>query len=157
MLVQTKYFGEIDLTEEKILTFENGIMGFEHLTKYTILFDTEKGEEGDIMWFQSVEEPSIALPVINPLIVKPDYNPQVNEEILQTLGDLNQENLCILLTLTVPNDLTKLTANLKAPLIINADTRKGCQVVVENTDYPIKYNVYDAIQKMKAEKGAASC
>lgn len=155
MLVQTKYFGEIDLTEDKILTFENGIMGFEHFTKYTILFDTEKEDEGSIMWFQSVEEPTFALPVINPLIVKQDYNPEANEELLQPLGELNEDNICILLTLTVPNDLTKLTANLKAPLIINADTRKGCQVVVENADYQVKYNVYDALQQMKQEKEEA--
>ena len=155
MLVQTKYFGEIDLTEDKILTFENGIMGFEHFTKYTILFDTEKEDEGSIMWFPSVEEPTFALPVINPLIVKQDYNPEVNEELLQPLGELNEDNICILLTLTVPNDLTKLTANLKAPLIINAGTRKGCQVVVENADYQVKYNVYDALQQMKQEKEEA--
>ncbi|MFW5631862.1 MAG: flagellar assembly protein FliW, partial [Acetivibrio ethanolgignens] len=39
--------------------------------------------------------------------------------------------------------------NLKAPFIINADTKKGCQLIVENSDYEIKYNIYDAIQKMK--------
>ena len=47
MLVQTKYFGEIDLTEDKIITLEQGIMGFENFKKYTILFDNEedKGKE----------------------------------------------------------------------------------------------------------------
>lgn len=153
MLVKTKYFGEINLAEEKILEFDNGIMGFEEYTKYTILYDSEEEEKGNIMWFQSVEEPALALPVINPLYVKADYDPEVSEELLQPLGEINEENLCILLTLTVPKDVKHTTANLKAPLIVNADTRKGCQAIVENADYEVKYNVYEAIQKMKEEKG----
>ena len=62
-----------------------------------------------------------------------------------------------MLTLTVPKDVKQSTANLKAPLVINADTRKGCQVIVENKDYHVKYNVYEAIEKMKADKEEASC
>lgn len=153
MLVKTKYFGEIDLAEDKIIEFENGIMGFEEFSRYTILYDSEEEKKGNIMWFQSVEEPALALPVINPFYVKKDYNPQVSEELLQPLGQISEENLCILLTLTVPGDVKQTTANLKAPLIINADTRKGCQVIVENPDYEVKYNVHEAIQKMKEEKG----
>lgn len=151
MLVQTKYFGEIDLTEDKIITLEQGIMGFENFKKYTILFDNEE-EKGNIMWFQSVEEPALALPVINPLYVKKDYDPEVNDSFLKPLGEITNENLCILLALTVTENVENTTANLKAPILINADTRKGCQAIVENADYVVKYNIYDAIQKMKEEK-----
>ena len=70
---------------------------------------------------------------------------------------MTEENVCILLTMTVPKDIKLTTANLKAPLIINADTRKGVQVVVENADYEVKYNVYKAIEKMKAEKEDELC
>lgn len=153
MLVKTKYFGEIDLTEDKIIEFEKGIMGFEEFKKYTILYDNEDEKKGNIMWFQSVEEPALALPVINPLYVKEDYNPDVNEEVLVPLGEFTEDNLCILLTLTVPADIKKTTANLKAPLIINADTKKGCQAIVDNQDYEVRYNVYEAVQKMKKENG----
>lgn len=156
MLVKTKYFGEIDLAEDKIITFEQGILGFEQFKQYTLLFDQEKDQEESIMWFQSVEEPSLALPVINPLFVKEDYNPKVDDEMMESLGELTEENLCILLTMTVTSDVKKTTANLKAPLIINSDTRKGCQVIADNPDYQVKYNVYDAVQKMK-EKEGASC
>lgn len=151
MLVQTKYFGEIDLTEDKIITLEQGIMGFENFKKYTILYDNEE-EKGNIMWFQSVEEPALALPVINPLYVKKDYDPEVNNSFLKPLGEITNENLCILLALTVTENVENTTANLKAPILINADTRKGCQAIVENADYVVKYNIYDAIQKMKEEK-----
>lgn len=152
MLVKTKHFGEINLDEEKIITFPNGILGFEDCKQYTILYDNEKGDTPVISWLQSIEEPALALPVINPLFVKEDYNPVVEDEILNPLGTLVEENVVILLSLTVPTDLTKMTVNLKAPFIINSDTKKGCQIVVNNEEYPIKYAVYD-ILNAKNKKG----
>lgn len=151
MLIQTKYFGDIEMGEEKIITFEQGLFGFEEYKRYTILYDVEAGEEHTFSWLQSVECKELALPVVNPLTILDDYNPIINDELLGGIGDITDENLVVLLTMTVPQDLTKMTSNLKAPIIINADTRKGAQIVVENQDYEIRYNVYDAIQKKKSE------
>lgn len=149
MLVKTKFFGEIDLGEDKIITFERGIIGFEECKRFTILFDSEKEERPAISWLQSLDEQALALPIINPLIVKADYNPVVEDELLKHLGELTEENLVIFLAMTVPNDLTKMTVNLKAPFIINADTRKGAQLIVENQDYEVRYHVYDVLNKKK--------
>ncbi len=148
MLVKTKFFGEIDLPEDKIVTLERGLIGLEQYKKYTILYDCEK-EEANISWFQSVEEPTLALPVIKPWLVKEDYNPVVEDELLTGLGDLTEENLVILLTMTVPEDIKQMSVNLMAPIIINADTRKGTQIVVENADYEVKYKIYDILQAKK--------
>lgn len=153
MVIKTKYFGEIDLSDDKIITFENGIMGFESYQKFTLLFDEEEKEEVVIMWLQSVEEETLALPVINPLFVHETYNPEVNDELLTPLGDLTEENICILITLTVPNDPKEMTANLKAPLIINSDMKKGCQVIAENKEYEIRYKAFEMIKKTRQEKG----
>lgn len=153
MLVKTKFFGDIDLDKDKIITFENGIMGFEHNKNYTILYDIEDGKEATILWFQSLEEKDLAIPIINPFYIKEDYNPEVDKEVLKLLGAFNEENLAVFLVMTVPEEIKKTTVNLKAPLIINMDTKKGCQVVVENPEYIIKYNVYDEIKKLKKEKG----
>lgn len=149
MLVQTKYFGEIDLTEEKIITLDKGLMGFDEYKKYTILYDSEKEEGTNIMWFQSVDNPTLALPMINPLLVKEDYNPVVEDELLSDLGEINEENLVILVTMTVPADVKNMSVNLKAPVIINADTRKGAQIIVENQDYEVKYKVYEVLKEKK--------
>ena len=153
MFIKTRYFGEINLGEEKIITFENGLIGFENYTTYTLLYDSDKKEETDLMWLQSTEEQSLALPVINPLNVKPDYNPSVDKELLSSLGTLTDDNICILLTVTVPEDIKQTAVNLKAPLIINSETRKGCQIIVDNKEYSVKYNLYEAMQKNKKERG----
>lgn len=154
MLVKTKYFGEIDLGEEKVITFPNGIMGFENFKKYTLLYDID-GDKDDfhVSWLQSLDEPSLALPVINPYYIKADYNPIVEDELLKVIDDVNEENLMLLITMTVPSDITKTSVNLKAPFVINTDTRKGIQIIVENQDYEVKYNVYDHIQRLKNQKG----
>lgn len=149
MLVKTRYFGEVDLTEEKIITLEKGLLGFDEYKRFTILYDCEKEEGANISWFQCVDEPSLALPVISPLIVKEDYNPVVEDELLASIGEITEENLVILLTMTVPEDLTQMTVNLKAPIVINADTRKGVQLIVENQDYEVRYKIYDILRKKK--------
>ena len=144
MLVKTKFFGEVDLPEEKILTFDRGLIGLEQYKKYTILYDCEK-EEANISWLQSVEEPTLALPVVKPWLVFGEYNPIVEDELLTGLGELTEENLVILLTMTVPEDIKQMSVNLKAPIIINSDTRKGAQIVAENQDYEVKYKIYDIL------------
>lgn len=148
MLINTRCFGEINLDENKIITFESGLMGFEEYKQFTILYNVED-EKSKISWLQSVDEPSLALPIITPVVVKQDYNPTVEDEVLKPLGELTEENLVVFLVLTVPGDIKKTTVNLKAPIIINADTRKGCQIIVENSDYVVKYNLYENMKERK--------
>ncbi len=160
MLVQTKHFGEIDLAEDKVITFADGIMGFEEYKRYTILYDNEKEAEGKrpaISWLQCLDLKELALPIIDPTLVKPDYNPVVEDELLAGLGELTDENLAMFLVMTVPSDITKMTANLKAPIIINADTLKGCQIVAENADYEVRFPTYEQFRRAKAEKEGNVC
>ena len=58
------------------------------------------------------------------------------------------ENILVLVTITVPSDLSKMSVNLKAPLVVNVDTRKAVQVVLED-DYPVKFFIYDILKSRK--------
>lgn len=153
MRVVTKFFGEVELDDNKILDFPNGIIGFEDFKKYAIMYDEDSDGEVRISWLQSVEEPALALPVIDPLAISPDYAPMLEDELLKPLGESEDEDLLFLLAMTVPSDMTKVTANMKAPFIINAKTCKGVQIIVDNADYPVKFNVYESVQKMKKKAG----
>ena len=153
MLVKTRFFGEVDIEDEKILTFDNGIMGFEDMKRWTLIYDIEKGSEGPISWFQSLDMAELALPVINPYTVTAVYEPVVEDELLKPLGEFKDEELVTFLTITIPSeDPSKTTANFRAPILINPVNRKGMQVIVNNEDYPIKFSIYESVQKMKAEK-----
>lgn len=138
MKVNTRYFGEVEIGEEKIIHFENGLFGFEEYKDYTILFDSED-EEPFFSWLQCVTEQSLAFPIVNPLKVQEDYDPVVEDELLGNLGEIAEEDLLILLLATVPQDVKKTSVNMKAPLVINAGNRQGVQIVAENEDYEIKH------------------
>ena len=153
MLVQTRFFGEADIDGDKILTFDNGIIGFEDMKRWTIIYDIEKGSDGPISWFQSLDFAGLALPIINPYSVTAKYEPIVEDELLKSLGEFKDEELVTFLTITIPSeDPSKTTANFRAPLLINPNNRKGVQIIVNNEDYPIKFSIYDSVQKMKAEQ-----
>jgi len=150
MKINTRVFGEVEIADEKIVTFENGIIGFPEMKHFTLLHDAEKGSSVGIRYMQSIEEPGFAMPVMDPLIVKEDYNPEVNEDLLKCLGNLNDQNVLVLVTVTVPSDLTKMSVNLQGPIIINVDERKACQIIVEGEQFPVRFPVYDILQARKA-------
>lgn len=151
MKVNTKIFGEIEIADEKIVTFPNGIIGFPELKNFAVVYDEEKKGKTSISWLQSVENGQFALPVLNPLLVKEDYNPFVDDELLKPLGNLNSENLCILVTVTVPKNVSKLSVNLKAPIIINVDEHVGAQVIVDD-DLPVHFEIFDILKSKKGEE-----
>ena len=155
MRVNTRIFGEIDIEEEKIITFEKGIIGFPDMKKFTLLHDEDEGVNAGIRYLQSLDEPAFAMPVMDPLVVAPDYNPEVEDELLKPLGEINADSLFVLVTVSVPKEIEKMTVNLQAPLIFNADERKAVQIIVEGGDYKIKFPIYDILQerKKKVEEG----
>ena len=152
MQANTKRFGTIDIPDEKIIVLENGMIGFPELQKFALIFDAEKEDGGKIKWLQSMDEPDISFPVMDPTIIKKDYNPMINDEILKPLGELTADNIFVLSTVTVPKELEKMSINLKAPIVINSDTKKGAQIIVED-DMPVKYMIYDLLKSRKEKAG----
>lgn len=152
MQANTRLFGAIDIPDDKIIVLENGMIGFPEMQNFALIFDADKEDGGKIKWLQSMDEPSMAFPVMDPTIIKEDYNPTINDEILKPLGALNEDNIFVLSTVTVPKDLEKMSINLKAPIIINSDTKKGAQIIVED-DLPVKYMIYDLLKRRKEKAG----
>ena len=147
MKANTRLFGEVDIEEVKIITLEKGMIGFPDLKKFTLIFDVEK-EKNLIKWLQSMDDPDIAFPVVEPTEIIPEYNPVVNHELLAGLGEVTTENIYVLTTITVPKNIEKMSVNLKAPIVINTDTRKGCQMIVED-DFPVRYQIYHLLKEKK--------
>lgn len=149
MKITTKIFGEIEIADDKIITFVNGIIGYPDLKRFTLIYNEEQGVNAGIRWMQSVDEPGFAIPVMDPLLVKGDYNPVVDDEIFINIGELTPDNTLVLVSVTVPKEITKMSVNLQGPYVINVDELKACQVIVENTDYPVKYYIYDILKARK--------
>lgn len=150
MKINTKIFGEIEVEDEKIITFESGIIGFPDLKHFALIHDEERGTGAGIRFLQSVEEPGFAMPVMDPLAVKPDYDPEVNDELLKEAGNITPENILVLVTVTVPSDLTRMSVNLQGPIVINVEEHRACQVILEGGSYPVKFPIYDILSSGKA-------
>ena len=167
MEINSRIFGQICIDDSKVIHFVNGIVGFPQLTEFALIHDQEK--EGGIQWLQSMQEPQFALPVMNPLDIMSSYNPQVEDELLKPLGSFENDDMLVLVTVTVPSDLTKMSVNLQGPIIINADTKinpdaivvaagcyvnadtkKACQIIAEGEGYDVKYPIYELLQSRKA-------
>lgn len=148
----TKVFGEITIDDDRIIKFPKGIVGFPDLTDFALLHDSEKGADS-VHWLQSLQEPAFAMPVMDPLRVCPDYNPEVDDEILQNLGELNPDEMLVLVTMTVPKDVKLMSVNLKGPIVINAAQKTAIQVIVEGDGYPVKFPIYDILEANKKKAG----
>lgn len=150
MKVKTRLFGEINVGDNNIMYFGDGIIGFPELQKFTIIKNKDKPNSA-IMWLQSLDEGSFAMPVLIPNQIIPDYAPSVADGAIKSLGEnVDINDLMLLVTITVPSDLEKMTVNLKAPIIINHKNLYACQAVAENEDYLVKYPIYELLQKRKA-------
>ena len=158
MVVNTRLFGEIDIEESKIITFEKGIIGMPDMKRFTLIYDSDK-KDSNIRWLQSLDDGTMALPVVDPLIVLDKYEPLVNAELMERLGEYDAtRDLMILVTLRVPSDLREMTINLKGPIIVNTANNRAVQIIVDD-DYPVRFPIYEILQenREKAKKLEERC
>jgi len=151
MIITTKLFGEIEVNEDKLIRFVNGIIGFPDLKDFLLIHDSEGSSS--IRWLQSVQEPAFAMPVIDPLSVKADYNPSIEDELLKPMGEMDPDNMLVLVTITVPKEVQKMSVNLKAPLVINGLNLKASQIIVEEEEYAVKFPIYEILKAAKEKAG----
>ena len=147
MTTETRLFGEISIADEKLITFPDGIVGFPFLNQFALIHDADN-ENAPIMWLQSMDEPVFVMPVIKPNLVASDYNPTVNDEYLAPVGELAQDQIYTLVTITVPPEIEKMSVNLKAPIVINMENNKAVQIIVED-DFQVKHPIYETLKKRK--------
>ena len=141
MRVKTRYFGEVDIEDTKVIHFEKGIPGFEQYTDYTILYDIEEGQKHSFP--KCITEEGLAFPIVNPFRVDTSYDPVVEDALLKQLGDFETEDLAVFLLATVPADVSKTSVNMKAPIVINTRNNKAMQIIAENNEYQVKHMILE--------------
>lgn len=134
MKINTSKFGETEIEENKIIEFPRGILGFETNKRFSII-KTE--EDVSLYWLQSLDE-DLALPCINPYDFFPDYDPLINEEDLMQIQYQSEGDMIVLNTIVVREEVTVVTANLAAPIVINTKNKLGAQFVLQDTSYKVK-------------------
>jgi len=145
--VFTKAYGLIDVDERQKVTFPSGLFGFESIKDY-ILIDAERQP---FFWLQAVEAEHIAFILINPFLFRPDYELDIDDELIEEIGIKNPEEALIFSIVTIP-ETGAMTANLQGPLLINKLTRVGKQGVLLDPRWKTKH---DIMQELK--QAGSSC
>ncbi|MBW2599415.1 MAG: flagellar assembly protein FliW [Deltaproteobacteria bacterium] len=153
MKISTTRFGDINIDESRVIRMKGGILGFEHLGEYVLLMQDEKTP---FWWLQSVEDGSVAFVVINSLVVKPDYEPVISDDEVKLLKIASPEDAVLFSVVTISSDPFTVTANLRAPIVINAKKMLAKQVVLVDPDYSVQHPITESktvLEEKAYEKG----
>lgn len=143
VIVKTGRFGQLTVQEDEIIQIPKGLLGFPDYTKFCLV---DPADETLILWLQSIENPDIAFPVLEPKIFRPDYAARLSAAELRELRLDNVNQSAVFSVLTIPNDVTQMTANLKAPLVINLKEQLARQVVLQENEYGIKHLMFKELR-----------
>lgn len=145
MVIKTTRFGLVQVPETEILTFKEGILGFNHLTKFILLDDPN---DEIFAWLQSTENGAVAFPLLEPNLFMSQYKPSVAKTDLEALGlSTGLDGAHVFCIITVPEDPTKMSANLKAPVIINTASKAAKQCVLQENSLAIREPIFTQLQQ----------
>ena len=132
-------FGTIQVQDDTIFTFTEGIPGLRNIHRYAIV---KPEDAGPFNWLQACEEPFLTLMMLDPKLLQPDYSVRIQAQHQALLGPYQQEDLLVNVLVVVPQDPQQMTANLLAPIVFNQATRKAAQVVVDGSREMLRVKVF---------------
>ena len=135
MTIKTRDFGTVEISEEKVYHFIQPLFGFEQYTDFVVLHDEEIGES--IVWLQSAQEPQLCFIMMDPNVVAEGYSPELPSEFDSLLGE--GDCFCWVVAV-VPEDFRESTVNLKSPVFLNPENKRGAQIILEG-DYPVRFPI----------------
>ncbi|MEZ7892805.1 MAG: flagellar assembly protein FliW [Candidatus Wallbacteria bacterium] len=144
MIVKTKFFGEIDVPNEKIIKLEGGLFGFEKLQKY-VLVPHEK--DNMFKWLQSMEDPTVCFLVVEPVLFMFNYSLEISDETVEKIQLKDSQDAVIYSLVVIPEDPMRISANLCGPIVINTVNRCGMQVVSTNPEHLVKHYIIEELKK----------
>jgi flagellar assembly factor FliW len=143
--ITTTRFGTLEVEEDLIITLPEGLIGFETCTQFVVV---RHDENSAFRWLQSLDEPGMALPVLEPREFRPDYAPMISDADARFLSISAKNPPLVFVIITVPaNNPRAMTANLLGPIVINALTRIGKQVIVQDTVYTTRHDLVEELKR----------
>ncbi|RKX78387.1 MAG: flagellar assembly protein FliW [Spirochaetes bacterium] len=147
MKIKTKAYGTVEVDERQEIYFPYGILGFESF-KHFVLMDAR---EKPFYWLQSVDVPEIAFILINPYLFRPDYSLDVPGEELEDIGITDSEDSLVFAIVTIPENQSKMTANLQGPIVINKKSRTGKQMISDNPRWKVRHLILEELAAVRNE------
>lgn len=142
--VKTKHFGELEIAEERVIVFRDGLFGFENRTRF-FLMEAENNESFN--WLQSLDEPDLCFLVIEPVSFMFEYSLALADDVVDDLDIKVPEDVVIFALVTVPPDPAKISANLCGPLVINWKNKQARQIVSVDSAHKLKHFIIEEMKK----------
>lgn len=137
MDIETKALGRVSITENDKIHFPSGLFGFEDYKEFALI----NSEYEPFYWLQSLQEKNLAFLVVDPFVFCTDYEIDVDDESLLSIGIDTPEKVKVMTIITIPVTGSPVTANLQGPVIINKDTNTAKQVVLTDNRWSTKYKL----------------
>jgi flagellar assembly factor FliW len=118
------------------LSFVRPLPGFGDLRRF-VLVELPAGE-GALFELRSLEEPAVRFVAAVPTAFFPDYAFELDEGECDQLGLTDETDALVLVLLTMGGEAAATTANLLAPVVVNARTRQAAQVILSGSDWPVR-------------------
>jgi flagellar assembly factor FliW len=144
VVIQTTRFGQVQFEADDLLSFPEGILGFQELKKFVLLDDPT---DEIFAWLQSCDQPAIAFPVLEPELFAEAYKPSLAKGDLESLSLVASDKPRMFCIITIPEDPTLMTANMKAPIVINVAARKARQCVLQDNALAIREPIFLKLQQ----------
>lgn len=134
MIIETSRFGQLEVDPDRLITFEDGILGFPSQRQYALI---QTGEGSGFYWLQSVSTHDLAFVVCDPRLFVADYQVPVKLEELECIGLSEPENAQVFIIVNKVGDL--LTGNLQGPLVVNVVNRSARQLVLSDKRHSTRH------------------
>ena len=138
MIIKTKFFGEIEISEKDVVTFDEGIPGFLDLHSFAVVND---GDDTYISYLQSLNEEKVCFIMMPPVFIEKDYDIEISDSVVKKLKIEKPEDVKLYTILTVPGNFKDTTANLKAPIVVNSRNNKAIQEILDDERYSIRHRI----------------
>ncbi len=143
--IQTRPFGEIEINDQQVIDFPDGILGFDYIKRFALL-DAQDGNS-PLKWLQAFDEPDLAFVIIRPIDFMREYELVVSINEIEAVGAKRPDNLLVFAIVTIPSNPSEMTANLQGPIIINPETRLGRQAISLSEKYRVRHKILEEMKK----------
>lgn len=148
MDVKTKTMGVKEVDSSQIVTFPDGLFGFEDFKKYAVI----DSEYEPFIWLQSVDNEKLAFLIVDPFIICSNYEADIDDESLKKINVKSPEDVIVMAIVTVPSDGSHITANLQGPIVINKKNNLCEQVILSDNRWTTKQDIIEALKNNREGK-----
>lgn len=141
MIVKNTHFGDIQYTEKDLLILPGGLVGMPQYCRFLVL-DFESEHAFKVL--QSTDDPDINFMMADPRLFRPDFDFDSMRQAREPLCIEKDDEMVVFVLCTWRNSFDTTTGNLMGPIVVNARTRRGLQVILEDGRYSIHESLFRA-------------